>query len=360
MVVMTTRKSRKGGNADPSMRLNKRIILLILILLALPTGSAIYNAYRNHAARQGAGVPGRLYNVDGYMMHLYCTGTGSPTILLSPGLGNDFTIWGKVQPELSKSTKVCSYDRAGWGWSQPRPGIQDANTISSQLHRLVEVAGIEKPFVLMGHSISGLYIRSYVAHYQSELAGVVILDGSTPWQGERLPKEPRDSDDQQRRDIRRDKLLMLLGWPRIKGECGSVPTGFEKYSSWIKASDCDPSQYDALLNEFNGWNPSNRETDGVRTFGATPLLVISHDPNMKDEDLSHSDPHVAQLTEQTWNDMQEELKGFSSDSRRVIAKGSGHYVQIDRAELVNEEVSSFIELVRQHRVFPDNHTTIVK
>lgn len=355
------RKCHVTGYTDPSMRSSVRIICLVLIVfLALLAGSAIYNAFRNHVARQNAGVPGRLYNVDGYMMHLYCTGTGAPTIVLSSGLGDDFTIWAKIQPELSKGTRVCSYDRAGWGWSQARPGIQDANAISYQLHRLVEAAGIEKPFVLMGHSISGLYIRSYVAHYPAELSGVVILDGSTPWQGERLPQELRDSDEQQRKDIRHDKLLMLLGWPRIKGECATVPPGFETYSNWIKANACSPFQYDALLNEFNGWNPSNRETDGIRSFGAMPLLIISSDPNLKDENLRNLNPDSARLVQKTWNDMQEELKGFSSDSRRVIAKGSSHYIQIDRPELINQEVSSFIELVRQRRDFPDNHATVIK
>jgi pimeloyl-ACP methyl ester carboxylesterase len=115
-------------------------VVLRVCLLGACLGAA-YNALSLRHLRQLAGVPGRLYDVDGYSMHMYCTGTGSPAILLSSGLGDDFTEWAKVQPVLSQQRRVCAYDRAGFGWSEPRSGVQDANAISSHLHQLIQVAG---------------------------------------------------------------------------------------------------------------------------------------------------------------------------------------------------------------------------
>src|SRR6478672_8028815 len=135
--------------------------VIVLIWLSAGTGGIAYNALSIRHYRQIAGVPGKPYDIGGYSMHLYCTGEGSPTIVLSSGLGDDFTDWAKVQPALSRQTRVCSYDRAGFGWSQSRPGVQDANAISSQLHQLIETAAVQRPFMLVGHSISGIYLRSY-------------------------------------------------------------------------------------------------------------------------------------------------------------------------------------------------------
>jgi pimeloyl-ACP methyl ester carboxylesterase len=108
--------------------------------------------------------------------------------VLSSGLGDDFTIWAKVQPALSRQTRACSYDRAGFGWSEARPGVEDADAISSQLHELIEAAAVQLPFVLAGHSISGIYLRSHAAHYSHDLPGLVFVDGATPLQDDRTPK----------------------------------------------------------------------------------------------------------------------------------------------------------------------------
>ena len=114
-------------------------------------------------------TPGRVYLVSGYRMHMNCMGSGSPTLILDAGLGNDSLIWGGVQPALAKSTSVCAYDRAGWGLSQPVPGPQDANHIADELHGLLDAAGIHGPVVLIGHSIAGIYIRAYASRYPAQI-----------------------------------------------------------------------------------------------------------------------------------------------------------------------------------------------
>jgi pimeloyl-ACP methyl ester carboxylesterase len=329
------------------------VILLGCILVAAI--GAAYNALSLHHFRRVAGVPGRLYDVGGYWVHLYCTGTGSPAILLSSGLGDDFTEWAKVQPALSQHTKVCSYDRAGFGWSEPRPGAHDANGISSQLHQLIQVAGIQRPLVLVGHSISGIYLRSYAARYPGDLAGLVFIDGATPLQDSRIPKALLKIQQEQRRNMPWQRLLMMLGWYRLLGDCTSIPSGFEAYGAWIKADSCVPSQIDAIEQELDAEQASGQETIHAGPFGTLPVLILSRDPSVLAPNWPAS---VAKANAVVWDQMQEEAKALSSDSRRIIAKGSGHYIQDDRPDLVNRQIASLIVMVRNHRSFGDNHSTI--
>jgi pimeloyl-ACP methyl ester carboxylesterase len=329
---------------------------LALVCLVIATAGATYNALSLRHYRKLSGVPGKLYNVNGYAMQMYCTGQGSPTILLDSGLGDDFTIWAKVQPELSSVTRVCSYDRAGFGWSQARSGVQDANAIAAELHQLVSVSGVQRPFLLMGHSIAGLYLRSYAAHYPNDLAGLVFVDGATPLQDDRVPRELVKIQEQQRNEMPWQKLLMTLGWYRAKGICTTVPAGFESDSLWIKADSCVPSQMSAIEKELDAERASGEETVHAGPFGSLPILIFSRDPKV----LPPNWPaEVAKNNAVVWNQMQEEEKGLSGHSRRIIAKGSDHYVQIDRDDLVTKEVSAFVLQLREHQ-FPSesDHTTI--
>lgn len=328
--------------------------VLFLIMLGGVAGAA-YNALSLWHYRHQAGVPGKLYDVGGYSMHLYCTGQGSPTIVLDSGLGDDFTAWAKVQPVLSTRTRVCSYDRAGFGWSASRAALRDADNISGELHQLVAEAGIQRPFILMGHSIAGIYMRSYATHYPGDLAGLVFVDGATPLQDDRVPAELQKIQREQRRKMPLQKLLMSLGWYRLHGMCTSVPTGFEQYSTWIKADTCVPSQVSAIEAELDAEQVSGEETIHAGPFGALPILIFSRDPRVLP---SNWPPQVARANAVVWEKMQEEAKGLSSQSRRIIAKDSGHAIQDDRTDLVNREVAMFLEQVRQHREFANNHSTI--
>lgn len=331
-------------------------VVVLACLLALGGGTA-YNALSIRHYRNIAGIPGKLYDVGGYPMHLYCTGAGSPTIILSSGLGDDFTSWGKVQPVLSQQTRVCSYDRSGFGWSETRPGVQDANAISSQLHQLVAAASIEKPFILVGHSISGIYLRSYAAHYPSDLSGIVFVDGATPLQDDRIPKELVKIQNDQRRQMPWQELIMMLGWYRLKGVCTSIDPGFEAYSSWIKADSCIPSQTNAIENELDAEPASGEETIRAGPFGNLPVLILSRDPTVLPSNWPAS---VAKANSAVWSQMQEEEKDLSSQSIRIVAKGSDHYIQNDRPDLVNQELVSFLAMIRNHQSFPDNHSTLLK
>jgi hypothetical protein len=167
-------------------RVAERIVLFAIVLVAAAVaGSASYNAVARLWFRAHNPPPGEMYTVDGHKMHMYCTGSGSPAIVLDAGLGDDAVIWSGVQPALAKTTRVCAYDRAGFGWSEAGPAPRDADHLAAELHGLLRQARIDLPIVLMGHSIAGIYMRAYAAHYPEDLAGMVFVDGSTPMQQEK-------------------------------------------------------------------------------------------------------------------------------------------------------------------------------
>jgi pimeloyl-ACP methyl ester carboxylesterase len=332
----------------------KLVMIGALFVLLAGLGGTAYNEVSIRHYRKIAGLPGRIYEINHHSMHLYCTGEGSPTIVLSSGLGDDFLGWVKVQPVLSKQTSVCSYDRAGFGWSDLQSGPQDADSISDQLHQLVGAAAVQRPFVLVGHSISGLYLRSYASHYPSDLVGMVFVDGATPLQDDRIPKEILKIQEDQRRRMPLRKLLTTVGWYRLQGGCTSVPPDAKDYSAWIKADSCIPSQLDAMENELDAERKSGEETIQAGPFGDLPVLILSHDPDVLPPNWP---PAAAKDMSVVWNTMQEEAKGLSSKSRRIIAKGSDHYIQNDRPDVVNQQLSLFVTMIRNHQTFSGNGST---
>jgi pimeloyl-ACP methyl ester carboxylesterase len=318
---------------------------------------AAYNSLSLRHYRSITGVPGTLFTVDGYRMHLFCTGHGAPAIILDAGLGDDSLIWAKIQPQLSQLTTVCSYDRAGFGWSQAQPGRRDANSVANQLHSLLRVARVAPPYVLMGHSIAGLYVRAYANRYSAELAGVVLVDGATPLQDDRIPRALVAIQDAQRRRMPWDRLWMRLGWNRITGECTQIMPGFERYAAWIRADTCVPSQITAMEGELDSERLSGEETVHAGPFASLPVLIVSRDPMVLP---SNWPAEVARANSTVWNTMQEEAKSLSPHSRRIIARRSDHYIQVDRPDLLNEAVTGFVTDIRNHDLSHLDGTTDIE
>src|SRR5204863_16667 len=130
-------------------------------------------AQKGDTAQNTPAPLGKLVDVSGYRVHLYCTGTGSPTVVIV-GAGFSFN-WGLVQPEVARFTQVCSYDHSGIGWSESGP--KDSCSLRvSEVHTALRNAGIKGPYVLVGHSLDGMVARLYAGRYPDEVAGMVFVD----------------------------------------------------------------------------------------------------------------------------------------------------------------------------------------
>ena len=158
-----------------------------LVILALI--GAVFESVSEASDRRAYPPPGQLVDVGGYRLHIYCTGTGSPTVVIDAGLGDWSTAWGFVQTEVAKTTRVCTYDRAGSGWSESGPLPRDASQFVNELHTLLQNANLPGPFVLVGHSLGGLPVRVFTDDHPSEVAGVVLINSMFPGQGHSSPTD---------------------------------------------------------------------------------------------------------------------------------------------------------------------------
>ena len=332
----------------------ERIVLSVVVLLvAVLAGSSAYNAIALHHFWAANQPPGAFYSVNGHRMHIICTGSGSPTIVLEAGLGNDALTWGGVQPVLSSTTRVCSYDRAGFGWSDALPAPRDADHVAAELHELLLQAKVTGPIVLMGHSMAGVYMRDYVTRYPADIVGIVFEDGSTPLQDDNPVMKAMDSKAPPPWALELlAKSAMSTGIPRLLGMCSQSIKGFDARAAKLQAEDICHTNVSPMFDAMDGINRSGQETVHSGPYGALPILIISEDPAQM---TAVSSTDMANV----WNQMQEDLKKLSTRSRRIIAKGSSHYIHIDRADLIEKEVPLFIEQVRGTAPQPTNYGSTI-
>lgn len=251
--------------------------------------------------------PGKLVDVGGYQLYIHCTGEGSPTVVLDSGRGGGSDDWQNVQPDLAKFTRVCSYDRAGYGYSDPGPTPRTGQQIINELHKLLVNAEIEGPYVLVGHSSGGLHVRLYASQYPDEVVGMALIDPSHEDQRLRIPAEIWNV---------------------------AIPTpepGTADYDEFVARPETD-----AQVRAHRDLPPKLRDM---------PLVVLTGDQRPS------SLPGIPEaLLNQAWQTVQEmwaELTLLSSNGRRLIAKKSGHDIPRDQPEAVIDAIQQIVEDVRR-------------
>jgi pimeloyl-ACP methyl ester carboxylesterase len=282
-------------------------------------------------------------------------GQGSPTIVLEAGGGKDGLTWAGIQPHLALDTQVCSYDRAGMGWSDPGLSPRDADHVAAELHRLLAAAHIRTPVVLMGHSMGGLFIRDYAGHYPTEVAGLVFEDSSTPLQNRQPAYRAFEGP---RTETRFDRFLneaaTELGIPRLFGMCSGRSDQVKGIGQRLFYEDRSHEPFQAMEAEMDDFDLSGQETVNTGPFGDLPILILFHDLAIDASDIPQS------LIEETKADQDAFLK-LSTRSRRVIIKNCGHFVHIDRPDVVEREVDDFIDRIREDKPeFPSMQTLVVQ
>ena len=331
----------------PALRRAARIAAAgIGVLVLLIGGLSLWNFLAEQLGSHRHPVPGDFYSVEGKQMHINCTGTGMPTVVMESAASSRWTQWRKVQPALSQVTRVCSYDRAGHGWSEPRSGPRDAETIAHELHSLLDQARVKRPFIYASESAGGLYVREYAREFPDEVAGVALIDSSSPQQIDELPGFRASYEEDKReaqRTLWKDRSLVWSGWERLLGQC----------TSGANAIDCRPAYVDTDEDELPYFEKSSQQAGRLTTFGNIPLLVISRDTTAGNSGTSAED--AAQNA--VWEREQEASKALSPLSWRAIAHGSGHIVPVDRPDVVILEMTRLINYLRAGPVPPFGTTT---
>jgi pimeloyl-ACP methyl ester carboxylesterase len=314
----------------------RRILVgFVLVLLIAALAGFIYENVSEARDRRFNPMPGRLVEVDGHKMHILCTGQGGPTVVLDSGLGDSFVSWRKVQPQIAEFTRVCSYDRAGLGYSEPRDEPRTSRVMASQLHALLQAANIEPPYVLVGHSMAGYDVRLYANAYPSEVVGMVLVDASHPDQENRFPLELKAMEGSWSREQEFITYTLPFGIPRLFGFCDDDPVE--------RAAECNSNSAREQVAEMKAFPESAAQTAKIGSLGSMPLVVLSHDPDRLNSELP---PDIAKSTNQAWEKMQEELAHLSTRGTQTISKNSTHYIQLDDPQLVISSVRNVVEQAR--------------
>jgi pimeloyl-ACP methyl ester carboxylesterase len=235
----------------------------------------IYESVAEAADAKAYPPPGQMVDVGGYRLHINCAGTGSPMVIIDAGLGDWSTGWGFVQPEVSKTTRVCTYDRAGWAWSDAGPLPRDAIQFAEELHTLLKNANIPGPYIMVGHSLGGLTVRVFVHDYASEVVGVVLIDSMTPQQFAQAPTDVQPRLDTQSRPFNPLVLLGRLGFVRLLGKPLGIVTDEVPNPEAYNALSVRPQNIQAFIDDSRGMPAAGMQASAVKSFGNLPLIVLT-------------------------------------------------------------------------------------
>lgn len=285
-----------------------------------------------------------MIDVGGYRLHLYCQGEGDPTVVMEAGMSGWSTDWSLVQPEIAKTTRVCTYDRAGYGWSDPGPRPRDSQQVAAELHTLLSKSGIKGNLILVGHSLGGLFVQYYAKTYPQQVSGIVLVDSVHPEQSLRMKEEMRKKyEGNLRRLTFLTRVFAPTGSLRLAGQ--PVTTISNKLPVEVRTTarslGFQSKAYQALYEEMASFQASQSEVRDAGPLPNSPIVVISSSL-VEDFPPGFSTGNV----KSTWDELQADL-AKSATIPQVIAANSGHYIHLDQPELVTQEILKIVDMVHE-------------
>jgi pimeloyl-ACP methyl ester carboxylesterase len=331
VVWMASRMRRelpsRGGRAQ---------LYVVFAILAI---AAVGGGYATLAeATESTSMPatGRLVDVGGHRLYLSCVGSGSPTVVLEPGAGATSAQLGWIAPDVSRSTRVCVYDRAGRGWSEPAGMTQDGARIAADLHTLLHRAGVTGPYVLAGHSFGGLYVRIFAARYPDEVAGLVLVDSTAAESPARSVVPPPGDGGVQ--PIGRVPVIASLasgvGLTRILGrtDFGTLPA---RSRDEARAAVARASWLSSTVDEYLRGGASMHEAASLRDLSDKPLVVLT------------AGEHPA-----AWMSAQHQMVALSTNGVQRIVPGATHtdLLLVEKyADATSQAVLDVVDSIRRHQ-----------
>lgn len=297
---------------------SRRVIIYpVLVLLLLAAVGGGYETIREAMDESAYAMPGQLVDVGGYKLHISCTGSGSPTVILEAGLGQPAAMMsGWIQPGVATATQVCVYDRAGMGWSEPDATPRDGVAIATDLHTLLSRAEIDGPYVLAGHSSGGVYVQVFAAQYPDEVAGLVLLDSQPPDAIASLPGYAGEYE-----GIRRFTALFpsiaRLGVGRLaypSAASGLPPDVWAEARALLST----PGHNRGYRDDAVGLEAALTQAQALTSLDDKPLILVT----------AVEDAHAG------WLPLQEEMVGLSTNSVQRVIQDASH------ASLIEDEGDS--------------------
>jgi pimeloyl-ACP methyl ester carboxylesterase len=305
--------------------------------------------------------PGRLVSIGTHRLHIRCDGDGAPTVIFDAALGGSSLSWSLVQPAVARLTRACSYDRAGFGWSDAGPLPRTASRIADELQALLRAADVPPPYVLVGHSYGGLVMRMYASRHRSEVAGLVLIEPA-------IPEQWSNPTDQQRALIARGVRLCGYGAAAARRGLARLVSGLVRVGAlraarvlvrgvsrgglrredegilapvWklppevrgvLREMWTQPKFFEALGSQIDtiGESAAAVISAGPADYSALPLTVVSS--ARSGEERLRADAALARQ---------------STRGRHILAAESGHWIPLDAPQAVVNAITEMVEEIRR-------------
>lgn len=303
---------------------------LLGLVLGLMLVGAVFESVSEASDIQAIPPPGQLVDVGDHRLHINCTESGSPTVVIEAGLSDWSASWSLVQQGVEKTTRVCTYDRAGLGYSTAGPLPRNARQFAQELHTLLQRANIPGPYIVAGHSIGGYTAMVFAHDYAGEVAGVVLIDSTHLGFGQPMPAGT-GGNTQAASASGLDWIfpaLARIGLVRLMTPTLDLPAEAAKAQV---AFSVRPGDLQTFAHEVRGISTSVAQERAVATLGDMPLIVLS-------ARLGDSPDHQAD---------QAAMLQLSSRSEQLFAEQSGHNVELEQPEAAVAAIVKMVEQVRQ-------------
>jgi pimeloyl-ACP methyl ester carboxylesterase len=318
--------------------------LLILVLLAAIVGAS-YQALGNRADARRFPQQGKSVSLgpafDNLTLSIDCRGQGSPTVVLDSGLGVPAIGWNPVQTEVAKFTRVCSYDRAGYGWSGATSAPRTSLQIVKELHALLEAAGEKGPYILVGDSFGGYNVRVYNGQYPNDVAGVVLVDASHEDQNERMSPAlqafMKKTIEQMKSQEKLAPWLIRFGVARFaQRNQGQAPGVSKEFGQEMLYLQLQPKFIDASASEMGAFAESAKEVRAAGNLGDKPLVVLTAGKSSDASQLPAGFPkkEFDDFHEIWVNDLQVKEAHLSTRGERIMVPDSTHMIPFERPDTI--------------------------
>jgi pimeloyl-ACP methyl ester carboxylesterase len=303
---------------------------------------------------------GSLVSVGTHRLHIRCAGDGSPAVILDAALGGSSLSWSLVQPAIARLTKVCSYDRAGFGWSDAGPMPRTAGRIAGELRALLDRAGVNPPFLLVGHSFGGLVMQIFARQYRNDVVGLILVDPAHAEDWVRPAPREQAQIDRGVRLCRQGALAARFGVARLVGALAALGAlAPARGLTWLVSGGGLSQQDEGILAPI--WKLPAEARRPLRHFWTQPKFFDALGSQI--ESIGVSAAETLDATSAGFDDLplvtisstapgdyrfrqQEALARLSTRGRHVVAPRSGHWIPLDQPEAVIDAIRDMLQEIR--------------
>lgn len=339
------------------LRFVKRVLIgLVLLLVCAALAGAAYQAIANWRDARRFPQEGRSIALGtefpGVSLNLNCVGQGASTVILDSGLGVPAAGWDLVMPDVAKFARVCSYDRAGYGWSSAGPMPRTSDEIVKELHALLAASGEKGPYVLVAHSFGGYNVRVYADKYPANVAGLVLVDTSHEDQNQLMPPSLKKLTNDQIAQLDSQRRLMptliFFGIARLTaGDDGDNKLSKE-FRDKMKYLQLQTKFIDAAFSEIKSFSESADEVRRTGNLGDRPLVVLTAGKDLEAKDLPKG-VSVEEMREfrKTWvDDLQVRQARLSTRGKQVVVPDSTHMIPMERPDTVVSAIREVCDAIK--------------